>query len=245
VATPTLTRVLKPGMYGKDVQGVRRACRKFTFQDPPTAPLSIQRKFNPSMTVLVKAAQDQAVLPKSGWVGPQLMEALRDADAFDAYAVQLLEQYADEHAVQVPPLGPIAYGCRSLLVQDLTHNTDGLAGYPALDDGWVAGRAVVAPEPLAVTQHGDSQGGVAFYATGLSKLQYWIGHVATQPAVGAHFRKGETMTRIANMGSKSHVHIGIDARPLIGKPLLYGATGHGPDYSHGSPTIGAQLAAAL
>lgn len=237
---PTLTRILKPNCYGKDVQGVRRACRKFTGQDPPTAPLSVQRMFNASMTVLVKAAQDEAALPKSGWVGPRLMQLLRNADAFDAYAVQLLEQYAAENSAQVPPLGPVYAGGQSILLHDLTHETDGLPGYPAFDDGWVAGRAVIAPEPLTVTQHGDSQGGVAFYCTGVSGLLYWFGHCSSQPAVGAHFGKGAKMTSIANMGKKSHVHVGINATPLIGHELI-----HHTNYTHGAPLVGVQLKAAL
>src|SRR5262245_28422470 len=104
MTVPTLTRVLRPNDYGKDVQGVRRACKKFLRQPPPTASLSVQRKFNRSMTELVKAAQDEAAIAKSGWVGPQLMGALRRADAFDDYAVQLLDQYKAESAPQIPPL---------------------------------------------------------------------------------------------------------------------------------------------
>lgn len=99
---PVLTRVLKPGMYGKDVQGVRRACNLFVGREVPTAPIVVQRTFGLGMTELVKAAQDEAVIPKSGVAGPALMEALRRADAFDAYATQLLNQYAAEHPPKPP-----------------------------------------------------------------------------------------------------------------------------------------------
>lgn len=245
---PTLIRVLKPNDYGKDVQGVRRACRKFLGMTQPSAPISVQRKFNASMTELVKAAQDEAVIPKSGWVGPELMGALRRADAFDAYATQLIEQYAEENAHEVPPLGPIVAGDKTVLLHQLTHNTDGVPGYPAFDTGFSrAGVAVLAPEPLVVTKQSGAQGGDAFYATGVSSLRYWFGHVAWSPPTGAHFRKGQMMSRIANQpaGHVDHVHLGIDAKPLIGKSLLYGANGHGPDYTEGSPAVGIQLKAAL
>ena len=242
---PKLTRVLKPDDYGKDVQGVRRACRKFTRQEPPTAALAVQRKFNASMTLLVKAAQDEAVLPRSGWVGPELMGALRRADAFDAYAKQLLEQYAEEHAVKVPPLGPIVYGGQSILLHDLTHATSGVPGFPAFDDGFgAAGRAVIAPEPIvSVYQQSGAQGGDAFYARGTSSIEYWIGHVVAAPATGSLFRKGQTMARIARISVSDggpHVHCGINAEPLVGLELA-----HHTDYTHGAPTVGDQLRKAL
>jgi len=246
VAGPFLTRVLKPNDYGKDVQGVRRACRKFIGLDPPDASLSVQRKFNASMTVIVKAAQDEAVIPKSGWVGPQLMDALRRANAFDAYAKELLAQYAEENKLLPPPLGAIITGGQSVLLHDLTHRTDGFPrpGYntyfPAFDEGFGrVGVAVLAPEPLEVIRQSSSQGGDAFYARGVSSIQYWFGHVQWAPPTGAHFRKGQMMTRIARIPASDggpHVHCGINAKPLIGHELV-----HHTDYSHGAPTVGAQL----
>jgi hypothetical protein len=47
------------------------------------------------------------------------------------------------------------------------------------------------------------------------------------------------MTTIANisLGGGPHVHLAIDARPLLGHHLISHT-----DYTHGAPTIGAQLA---
>lgn len=146
-------------------------------------------------------------------------------------------------APKVPNLGPITAGGKSLLLQDLTHETAGLDGYPAFDSGWVAGLAVIAPEALVVTRQSSAQGADAFFATGDSKIKYWIGHVVTAPANGTRFVKGATMGRIANLASSlggPHVHLGVDAKPLIGHELL-----HHTNYTHGAPKIGVQLAKAL
>lgn len=155
-------------------------------------------------------------------------------------AMSLIDEV--QHDLYVPPskvpnLGPIVAGGKSVLLHSLTHATDGLSGYPAYDDGWVAGKAVIAPEALVVTRQSGAQGGDAFFATGDSGLKYWVGHVVTAPSNGARFVKGATMARIANQGKKSHVHLGIDAKPLIGHELL-----HHTDYTTGAPTVGVQLA---
>ena len=146
----------------------------------------------------------------------------------------------------VPDLGPLYIGGASALNHQLTHNTDGIPDYPAYDDGWVAGRSILAVEDMIVTRSSSSMPGDAFFATGSSKLEYWYGHLTYAPAVGSKFRQGAVVGRIYNQGSeKSHVHLGIDARPLVGHTLLYGANGHGPDYTYGSPPVGVQLREAL
>lgn len=244
--TPTLTRVLKPGAYGKDVQGVRRACRKFTGQEPPSASLAVQRTFNASMTVLVKAAQDGAVLPKSGLVGPKLMAALRRADAFDAYATQLLDQYATEHAAYVlPALGPVYAGGRSVLDHDLTHATSGIPLYPAFDDAFTEDLEIIAPENVRVhKQLTSSRPGHAFYAIGDSGIQYWFGHLDRSHPLGVEFEKGAVVGRVApnTVGGGPHVHVGVNVELLLGKGE---ELEHRTGYQHGAPTVGEQLRAAL
>lgn len=141
---------------------------------------------------------------------------------------------------RVPALGPIVRGGKSVLDHDLTHATSGLPGYAAFDDGWTAGKDVLAPEDLVVTKGSSAQGGDAFYATGVSRLKYWVGHVAKAPAVGKHFRKGDVMAVISADHPRPHVHLGIDARPLIGKVLE-----HKTNYTHGSPTVMEQLSRAI
>jgi len=145
----------------------------------------------------------------------------------------------------MPDLGPLYNGGASVLYHQLTHNTDGIPYYPAYDDGWIGGLLVLAVEDMIVSKASSASPGDAFYATGKSKLNYWYGHLISAPAVGRTFRKGDYVARIYYQGSKSHVHLGIDARPLIHSTLLYGSTGHGPDYSYGSPPVGTQLKEAL
>jgi hypothetical protein len=153
-------------------------------------------------------------------------------------AMTLLDEVeADLAASLVPMLGPIVAGGKSVLLQDCTHITSGL-GWPAFDDGWIAGKAVVAPEVCVVDDNTSSAagGGDAFYVKGASGIRYYVAHITTVPAQGKRFAKGATMTRISPEHARDHVHLGIDARPLIGRHLV----AH-DDYTHGAPLIGVQL----
>lgn len=147
--------------------------------------------------------------------------------------------------VKVPELGPIYRGSYavSVMQHSLTHKTSGIPFFPAFDDGWVAGRDVIAPEAMEVYEQSGSAGGDAFYCRGESSLKYWFGHLAVAPPTGRDFAKGEKMGDIAwmptSLGS-SHVHCGIDARPLIGHEFI-----HRTDYRQGAPTVGTQLREAL
>lgn len=164
----------------------------------------------------------------------------------DAKANRLL---ADLELV-IPKLGPIVQGGLSIMLMAPTHDTDGLLArtgshYPAFDSEFgQIGRVIIAPESLTVTTDSSAQGGDAFYATGVSGLKHWCGHIDRAPAKGARLRKGQRIGAIA-AGPRPHVHWGIDARPLIGRDLRWGRDGDGPDYTFGSPTIGAQLAKGL
>lgn len=183
-------------------------------------------------------------LPLRGPFGQGDLDALWPrADAFSRWVYRIWSAPKPKPKPVVPELGPICEGGASILVHDLTHETDGLPGYPAFDDGWVAGRRIIAPEDCEVTEQSGSQGGDAFYLCGESSIAYWIGHASASPRTGRRFRKGETMSTIANILPSQggpHVHCGIDARPLIGRELL-----HHDDYTHGAPTVGEQLRRAL
>jgi hypothetical protein len=147
--------------------------------------------------------------------------------------------------LQVPPvpaLGPVLENGLDILLLACTHNTDGVAHHPAFDTGFgQAGRWVIAPERLTITRQSGAMGGDAVFALGASHIDYWIGHITPAPATGTTFAKGARIARIANQSATDHVHWGLDVRPLIGRDLLYGANGNGPDYTWGAPTIGAQL----
>jgi len=157
---------------------------------------------------------------------------------------------ADLAPSKVPALGPIRPGGKSLLRYSLTHKTSGVRLHPAFDDNWGVGAVGIAPEPLVViAPYTSANPGAAFYARGASKIEYWIGHATKSPRIGTRYAKGQEIARaVAIPGDDDeHLHWGINVEALIGagKQLLYGATGHGPDYTFGSPTIGAQLEALL
>lgn len=146
----------------------------------------------------------------------------------------------------IPQLGPVLEDGLAMLLQAPTHNTDGVPGYPAYDTGFgQAGRWIIAPEPLTITRQSGAVGGDAVYARGKSKIEYWVGHLTPAPATGTTYAKGARIARIADQSGTDHVHWGLDVRPLTGQSLKYGANGNGPDYTWGSPTIGAQLTAML
>lgn len=156
-------------------------------------------------------------------------------------AMAILDELQDDAAAPVvPALGPIVAGGISILRQDCTHVTSGL-GWPAFDDGWVAGKAVIAPEACVVDDDTSSAagGGDAFYVKGASGLRYYVAHITKVPNKGTRFAKGKTMSRISPEHDRDHVHLAIDARPVIGHHLIAHT-----DYTHGAPTIGAQLAKA-
>jgi hypothetical protein len=158
---------------------------------------------------------------------------------WDAVAASLYRSYTP---VNVPDLGPVVSGGRPMLNHDLTHITGGLPDYPAFDDGFVAGVGVIAPEDLEVTRHSSARrrdgnpNGKALYATGKSGLLYWFGHIEDMVPVGARLSKGERLGVISANHEAPHVHVGVDARGLLGKQFV----SH-DDYTHGGPTIGSQL----
>jgi hypothetical protein len=141
---------------------------------------------------------------------------------------------------RVPNLGPIVAGGRSILLYDCTHITDGV-GWPAFDHVCAAGTPVLAPESIMIYDNtSGAQGGDAFYGRGASGMRYWFGHIAHVPRQGMVFAKGKVMTVVSSDHPHPHVHLGIDAKPLIGRALISHT-----DYTHGAPLIGKQLAWAL
>lgn len=160
---------------------------------------------------------------------------------FDAYGRMRYRLYRPPAPPPpVPVLGPIVSGGQAILMMRLTHDTDGIEGYPAFDDGWIAGRHVIAPEDITVTEQSGAQGGDAFYCRGSSGMRYWVGHVFVSPSTGRKFARGQTMATLANLPSYQggpHVHLGCNARSL-GVELR--ATGYGQ-----GPSLGEQLRSGL
>jgi len=144
---------------------------------------------------------------------------------------------------ECPALGPVWSGGKSLLDHDCTHATGGIPLYPALDDAFMAGKAIIAPEALYVTGQSSSNPGDAFYAQGSgSGIKYWFGHLVTAPPNGRHFDVGEVMGHVLghDVGGGPHVHVGLNVEELWGggKQLS-----HKTNYAHGAALIGEQLAA--
>ena len=144
-------------------------------------------------------------------------------------------------------IGPVTKPGASLLDMVLTHATSGIPLFPAVDLAWGAGVPMYAPEGLTVdTKDTSASPGEAFYATGVSGLRYWFGHLDRDHPIGKKFTKGALIAKTANQppGMTDHGHVGVNAERYLGKgkQLLYGRTGHGPDYTTGSPRIRVQLA---
>lgn len=174
--------------------------------------------------------------------------ALQESPPKVGHALELLRQLLVDldppKPAGVPSLGPVVSGGRSILLEDLTHATDGVPGYPAFDTGvGRPGLAVLAPEALTVTRLGrfvrrdGRPNGRSVYATGRSTLRYVFGHLEQPVAVGTQLRKGSRVGVISSNHEAPHLHLGIDARPLLGRELE-----HHLDYTHGSPPLGEQLA---
>ena len=152
---------------------------------------------------------------------------------------------ADLEPPKVPALGPIWKGGKSILLHDLTHLTAGIPLYPAFDDAYVQGREITAPEALTIiAPYTSARPGMAFYAKGKSLLRYWFGHLDRNHPLGKQFVKGQLIGRVApnSIGGGPHAHCGINVELLLGSGKQLA---HHTDYTHGAPTVGAQLAALL
>lgn len=236
---------------GKDVQIAKWAIHRYETGLLPRPPSGFTDDFGAAMKeALVRVIQPAEGIPPTGAIGAATWEVLWAH--LDDYRRRQYRNWTPPAPVPkpkpVPELGPLWPGGASILSQQLTHATDGMPGddrdWPALDDGWIAGRTVLAVENLTVTDDSGAAGGDAFFAKGASGIRYWYGHLQSAPAVGRTFRKGDAVGRIAYM-SRAHVHLAVRTLEWLGISLRYGATGAGPDYTFGSPTIGTQLREAL
>ena len=240
---PTLKRPLYGPSHpegpsvGRDVKDfVKRTLSRYETDFFPPPPGGFDDVYNAKTQQAVRLFQQlEQIKPASGWFGQQTLDAMWEvADAYSKWVYRTWN--ASSPPPPVPWLGPAVAGGVPVSDHRLTHVTDGIAGYPAYDDGWIAGRLVLAPENLVVTEQSGSQGGDAFYAQGDSRIRHWFGHVLYAPATGKRFLRGQAMTSIANIPQYQggpHLHHGLNAREL-GVELR--ATGYG-----GGPTVNEQL----
>lgn len=96
----TLTRILRTGCVGKDVEGVTRAMLRYLDDDKgwkafAAATPVVKRFWGPGKTTYAKRCSAKAGLPQYGVFGPRLETTLRAAGAFDLKANKLLDDYAE------------------------------------------------------------------------------------------------------------------------------------------------------
>jgi hypothetical protein len=189
---------------------------------------------------LLRKARSELKLTKAGY-DPEGGHWRRAFGTLQALEDDLAKPPKPKPSPKVPNLGPVWRGGKSVLLHDLTHATGGIPLYPAFDDAFVAGRAIIAPEALVVTKQSSSRPGDAFYAKGASGIRYWFGHLVSAPATGRRFRKGETVGIVLNhsIGGGPHVHVGINVEDLLGAGRQLE---HRTNYTHGAVPIGKQLA---
>lgn len=109
-----LTRTLKLGCVGADVEGWARGAHRYLNDGQLFAYTAqrqiVKRTYGLGKQTLAKQCAKKAGLPQYGVVGPKLFEAMRKAHAFDITCWQLFDEY--EHANQ-PLIQPVQ-GFRSL-----------------------------------------------------------------------------------------------------------------------------------
>lgn len=253
--TPPLKRPLygpghpKGPSQGRDVKDfVKRTLHRLPdqlglsadfFPEPPGGFTDV---YNDKTFEAIKVVQEWFdVRPPTGNMGYTTFDFLwAHADAYAKYAYRRFTPPSD-----IPDLGKLTQGGNDLLGLRLTHQSSGFPNpghpdsvFPAIDAGWITGLDVYAVENMRVTEGSSANVGDAFYAMGESRIEYWYGHLASAPAVGKTFRKGDKVGDISPHPNGAHVHMGMNAKRLIGKDLVYG-------YSHGVPTVGQQLHAEL
>lgn len=244
---PTLKRPLygpsdsRGPSQGRDVKDfVKRTLTRLPAQIPvggdffPRPPGGFDDIYNAKTEDAVSVVQKFNDIKPSGHMGQATLDALwQYADSYSKWVYRLY--VPPKPGAKVPQLGPLVAGGVALLNQRLTHITDGIPHYPAIDAGWIVGLDALAVEEMTVTRASSANVADACFTKGKSGIEYWYGHLVVCPPVGTHLMMGAKIGDIAVHPNGAHVHMGMDARALTGgKDLLYG---YGPDV----PTVGAQL----
>ena len=231
-----IKRTLHGGEEGADVFAVQRALNRWSRGRFPKIPLT--RRYDLATRSAVRRFQTVAAIAHpDGVFRQETLDSLwRSFDRYGRLRYRLARPPSPP-----PVIGPVFAGGQSVLAHDLTHETSGLPLYPAFDDAFREGTPIIAPEPLRVTNSSSSRPGLAFYATGASKIRYWFGHLDRTHSPGTRFARGDLVGHVAHnaIGGGPHVHVGVNVEGLLGagRELI-----HHSDYSHGAPTIGEQLA---
>jgi len=244
---PTLKRPLygpsnpKGPSEGRDVKDfVKRTLHRLPAVIPvgadffPKPPEGFNDVYNAKTEQAVEVFQRFTNIQPTGQFGQKTLDEMWTyADAYSKWVYRLYTP--PKPKPPVPALGPLVPGGPSLLNCRLTHQTDGIPHYPAIDAGWIVGLDALAVEDMVVTRASSANVGDACFTRGSSGIDYWYGHLDLCPPVGTTLRLGAKVGDIHVHPNGAHVHLGVDARALTGgKDLLYG---YGPDV----PTVGEQL----
>jgi hypothetical protein len=248
VAAPKLKRPLYGPDHpngpskGRDVKDfVKRTLNRLPAQLPvggdffPKPPGGFNDTYNAKTVEAVAVVQQyNDITPATGNMGQATLDALwQYADAYSKWVYRLY--IPPKPKPLVPALGPLIPGGPSLLNCRLTHQTDGIPHYPAIDAGWIVGLDALAVEDMVVTRASSANVGDACFTKGKSGIEYWYGHLDICPPVGTSLRLGAKVGDIHVHPNGAHVHLGVNAQALTGgKDLQYG-------YGLDVPTVGEQL----
>ncbi len=206
-------RVLRLGSRGKDVQGVRRAERRWEKTLDPDLGLPL---FGPTDSLRTRRFQKDQGLHIDGVYGP--MTHMRLAPFFDDYAFLL---YTGKQPHPKPVMLQLPFGFVP------THQTEGLPGYPAKDFFAPAGASVGCPVDGTVRRlsgHDPADGGVPGGAYGWSIYlasndgDRFLTHFGSRSVTeGQRVKRGDLLgtvcdAKVAHMASSlSHIHYGFHA----------------------------------
>lgn len=249
---------------GRDVRDfVKRSLHRVETNFFPKPPGGFDDVYNAKTVEAVTMLQRANGIDPTGNMGAETFDLLwtQYADAYAKWAYRTWS--APKPLPSIPDLGPFVEGEPSVLDHDLTHATGGFptvthrTKFPAFDGGFRAGKKIIAPEPLRVYRASSASrrdgrpNGKAFYARGVSGIEYWVGHTTDVPPISLKARltlgragplvpKGAFLTTVSANHEAPHGHFAIDATALLGYDLA-----HRTDYSHGAPTVREQLEKAL
>lgn len=205
-------RILHLGSHGRDVQGVRRAERRWEGVNDPDLGLAI---FGPTDALRTRRFQKAMGLSVDGVYGPQTHLFL--TPFFDQYAFLL---YTGR-----PPKPPVAM--LQLPVGFVpTHQTEGLPGYPAKDFFAPPGATVGSPVDGTIRRlsgHDPAAGGVpggaygwSIYLASGNGADRFLTHFGTRSVEeGDRVKQGDLLGTVCDAGvahmasALSHVHYGL------------------------------------
>lgn len=220
-----LTRTLKPGSVGSDVQGVKRSVYRALNKDLHplmVKPLAVQRTFGPFFLPDVYAVRRRAGLARRPFVDQALWQWLVRKGAPDALAISQMQRYIDEHP---PPsyVFPIPSGQLGRVCQWL-HQTAGIDGNWAIDVCCPNNTTVVAAEAGTVTKLSghdpnqdtwDSQGvfGWSIHFETPAHYHYYVTHLGVRTVtVGMKLEAGSMIGRVGDQRYRpDHVHYGVSS----------------------------------